>query len=85
MTGRYPKDPDYFTRYAARIGAVTAQDVQRVAKRLLDPSQMAFLMVGNAQEMMLPDGKHDVTLAKLAGGEPRRIPLRDPLTMKPMP
>ncbi len=85
VTGRYQKDPAYFTDYAARIGAVTAQDVQRVARRLLDPSKMAFLMVGNAQEMALPDGKHDVTLAKLAGGEPRRIPLRDPMTMKPMP
>ncbi len=84
-TGRYQKDPNYFTAYAGRIGAVSAQDVQRVAKRLLDPSKMAFLMVGNAKEMALPDGKHDVTLATLAGGEPRRIPLRDPLTMKPMP
>jgi hypothetical protein len=26
-----------------------------------------------------------VTLGGLAGGEPKRIPLRDPLTMKPMP
>jgi len=85
VTGRYQKDPACFTDYAARIGAVTAQDVQRVARRLLDPSKMAFLMVGNAQEMALPDGKHDVTLAKLAGGEPRRVPLRDPMTMKPMP
>jgi len=84
-TGRYQKDPNFFGQYAARISAVTAQDVQRVARRLLDPAKMAFLMVGNAQEMMSPDGKHDVTVAKLAGGDPKRIPLRDPMTMKPMP
>ena len=85
LTGRYAKDPGYFSQYAGRIGAVTAQDVQRVANRLLDPSKMAFLLVGNAREMALADGKHDVLLTKLAGGEPKRIPLRDPLTMQPQP
>jgi hypothetical protein len=35
-------------------------------------------------EMLLGDGKHDVSLVGLAGGEPRRLPLRDPLTMKPL-
>ena len=84
-TGRYQKDPAYLSQYASRIGAVTALDVQRVARRLLDPAKLAFLMVGSAKEMALPDGKHDVTLMKLAGGESQRIPLRDPMTMKPMP
>ena len=85
LTGRYQKDPGYFGEYAGRIRAVTAQDVQRVAQRLLDPAKIAVLLVGNAQEMALPDGKHDVLLTGLAGGEPKRIPLRDPMTMKPMP
>jgi predicted Zn-dependent peptidase len=85
LTGRYQKDPGYFGQYAGRISAVTAQDVQRVAQRLLDPAKLAFLMVGSAKEMALPDGKHDVELAKLSGGDPIRIPLRDPMTMKPMP
>jgi len=85
LTGRFQRDPAFFGEYAGRIGAVTLADVQRVARRLLDPAKMAFLMVGSAKEMALADGKHDVTLAKLAGGEPRRLPLRDPLTMKPMP
>ena len=35
--------------------------------------------------MALRDGKHEVTLTGLAGGEPKRLPLRDPLTMKPLP
>ncbi len=35
--------------------------------------------------MMQPDGKHDVTLTQLAGGEPKRMPLRDPMTMQPLP
>ncbi len=85
LTGRYLKDPAHLSQYASRIGAVSLADVQRVAQRLLDPAKLAFLMVGNAKEMLLPDGKHDVTLTKLSGGEPKRIPLRDPMTMKPMP
>jgi zinc protease len=32
----------------ARIGAVTAEDVQRVARRYLDPARMAIVIVGDA-------------------------------------
>lgn len=84
LTGRTQRDPGFYERYRERIGAVTAADVQRVARRLLDPSKMVFLMVGDAKEMLLPDGKHDVTLETLAGGAPKPVPLRDPMTMKPM-
>jgi zinc protease len=84
MTGRYSRDPAYFAEYATRLRAVTPQDIQRVARRLLDPSKMAFLVVGNTKEMMLGDGKHDVSVTALAGGEPTRLPLLDPLTMKPI-
>ncbi len=85
LTGRYQQDPAYLAQYTGRIAAVTAEDVQRVAQRLLDPAKLTFLMVGSAKETVLPDGKHDVLLTKLAGGEPKRLPLRDPMTMKPMP
>ncbi len=85
VTGRYPRDPRYFAEYTSRIQAVTAEDVQRVAQRLLDPQEMTFLLVGSAAEMAQPDGKHEVTLAGLAGGEPKRIALRDPMTMEPLP
>lgn len=84
LTGRYRREPKYFVEYARRVSGVTVEDVQRVARRLLDPKEMAYLMVGNAKEIALADGKHPVTLAELAGGEPKRIPLRDPLTMKPL-
>jgi zinc protease len=86
ITGRYAKHPAYWAEYRDRIRAVTAADVQRVAKRLLDPSKMAVLMVGDAKEITLGDPKHaDATIASLAGGEPRHLPLRDPMTMKVMP
>lgn len=82
-TGRYAKEPGYYAGFTTRIAAVTAQDVQRAARRLLDPGKMTFLMVGNLKELLLADGKHDVTLAGLAGREPSAIPLRDPMTMRP--
>ena len=85
LTGRYAKDPGYYQDFTKRVGTVTLPDAQRVARRLLDPRKMAFLMVGNTAEMMQPDGKHEVTLAQLAGGAPKPLPLRDPMTMKPLP
>lgn len=84
LTGRYQKDPEYFSGYRDRVRAVTVADVQRVARRLLDPSKMTVLMVGNAKDMLAGDEKHAASISTLAGGEPRRIPLRDPLTMKPI-
>jgi hypothetical protein len=84
LTGRFAKDPKYFREFTSRFDKIGAPDVQRVARRLLDPQKMAYLMVGNAKDMMQDDGKHPVTLEKLAGGTPKRLPLRDPLTMKPL-
>jgi zinc protease len=83
LTGRYDKDPAYFADYAKRLDAVSAADVQRVAKRLLDPAKMTVLMVGQTGEMLKGDDKHGASIMKMAGGDPKRIPLRDPLTMKP--
>jgi zinc protease len=83
-TGRYQRQPDYYATYRDRIAAVTAQDVQRVARRLLDPQKLLVLMVGNTADMLLGDPKHGAQVTALAGGEPRRLPLRDPMTMQPM-
>ncbi len=84
LTGRYQRDPKYYAEVRDRMRAVGGEDVQRVARRLLDPTKMAVLMVGNAQEMRMGDPKHDAQITVLAGGEPRHLPLRDPSTMKPM-
>ncbi len=84
LTGRYQRDPSFFANYRDKLGAITAEDVRRVARRLLDPAKLVVLMVGNTSEMMLGDPKHDARIALLAGGPPARLPLRDPMTMKPM-
>jgi zinc protease len=42
--------PDYFKKRNSYIEAVTLADVQRVAKTLLDPAKLTFVIVGE------PDG-----------------------------
>jgi zinc protease len=42
--------PDYFAKRNGYIDAVTLADVKRVAKRLLDPESLSFVIVGE------PDG-----------------------------
>jgi predicted Zn-dependent peptidase len=77
------RDPAYWMTYRDRIRAVTAADVQRVAREHLVPEKMILLVVGKQAEIDLGDEKHPVTLAQLApGGKVKALPLRDPMTMK---
>ncbi len=75
--------PDYWTTYRDRVRAVTADDVQRVAQKYLQPDKLVVLVVGNIDEITKgnPD-KPQYSLVKIAkDGQIRRIPLPDPLTM----
>ena len=66
-----------------RIRAVTAEDVQRVAREHLVPEKMILLVVGNQTDIDGGDEAHPVTLESLApGGQVIELPLRDPMTMK---
>lgn len=80
------RDPGYWGSYRERIQAVTAADVQRVARQYLVPEQLRILVVGDQKEIGLGDPQHPVTLESLA---PARsvidLPLRDPLSMQPLP
>jgi zinc protease len=76
------RDPLFWSTYRDRIQAVTPADIQRVAKQYLVPEKMITLVVGNQAEIAKGDGKHDITIEKIAGGKVIEIPLRDPLTMK---
>jgi zinc protease len=48
---------DYVTRRQEEIAAVTIEDARRAAKRLFDPAQLTFIVVGPAEQIKLPDAE----------------------------
>jgi zinc protease len=73
---------DYWDKYRDRVRAVTADDVQRVAQKYLQPDQLVILVVGNIDDITKgnPD-RPQHSLDRVARGTIRRIPLPDPLTL----
>ena len=47
----YDLPADYFTTYRAKVDAVTAADVHRVARKYLNPEQMTILIVGDRKKV----------------------------------
>ena len=84
FTGRFAQEPDFWKKYRARIDAVTMGDVQRVAKTHFDSSKLVILAVGQKSEILLGHPDHPISLKSLAGERLTELPLRDPLTMRPM-
>jgi predicted Zn-dependent peptidase len=82
FTGRYAKDPNFWSEYRPRIASVSNEDVSRVAKRFLETKKPVILIVGQKEEILKGHPVHDVKLSSF--GEVKELPLRDPLTMKPM-
>lgn len=75
----------WWASYREKIQAVTAADVQRMARKLFDPAKMVILVVGKASEMEAGDADHPGELKNIAPLPLRRVPLRDPATLEPMP
>ncbi len=76
---------DWWADYRERVKGVTAADVQRMAKKLLDPAQLVILAVGKASEIEAGDPDHPGALKDAAKLPLSRLPRRDPLTLKPIP
>jgi len=81
FTGR---DPSYWATYRERMGAVTADDVLRVAQEDLHPDRLVILAVGNVEDMLRgdPDNPEYVLEHLSPSGLVVRIPLPDPMTME---
>ena len=76
---------DWWVDYRERVRAVTAAEVRKMAKKLLAPEKMIALAVGRASEIEAGDPDHPGALKDAAPLPLSRVPLRDPLTLKPAP
>jgi predicted Zn-dependent peptidase len=64
---------DYFDRYRENIGAISKSDVERVAKKYIDPEQVIIVIVGNASQIREPLGTlgmpiHELDIEGMAVG-----------------
>jgi len=76
---------DYWKTFRQKVAAVTREDLRRVAREHLDPATMAILVVGDWDEIAKGDLAKRATMAEFFGGAVRHLPLRDPLTLQPLP
>jgi zinc protease len=72
----------YWVDYRDRVAAVTADEIRTAMNKDLDPDTMIMLVVGNIEEIMKAHPEHEATLTDF--GVIHELPLRDPLTLKPM-
>ena len=76
---------DYWKTFRDRVKAVTPEDIRRVAMKHLDPAKMAILVVGDWDQIAPGDLEKRASMAEFFGGKVRHLPLRDPLTLAPLP
>ena len=76
---------DYWKTFRQKVAAVTREDLQRVARKHLDPAKMAILVVGDWDEIAKGDLQGRATMKEFFGGAVQHLPLRDPLTLEPLP
>lgn len=76
---------DHWKTFRSRVDAVTAEDLLRVAQKHLDPEKMAILVVGDWKEIAPGDLGKRASMDEFFGGKVKQLPLRDPLTLEPLP
>jgi zinc protease len=86
VTDEWTKRPkDYWKTFRDKVRGVTREDLQRVARTHLDPDKMAILVVGDWDEIAPGDQGKRSSMNDFFGGRVKHLPLRDPLTLEPLP
>ncbi len=73
----------YWLNYRDQIAAVEGDAVREAAIRTLKPENFIILVVGNMDEIMEGHPDHEARLTDF--GEVTTLPLRDPMTLVPIP
>ncbi|NDC54829.1 MAG: insulinase family protein [Planctomycetia bacterium] len=76
---------DFWKTFREKVRATTREDLKRVAEKHLDPGKMAILVVGDWDEIAKGDLQGRATMNDFFGGTVKHLPLRDPLTLEPLP
>ena len=76
---------DFWKTFRQKVAAVTREDLKRVARKHLDPEKMAILVVGDWDAIAPGDLQKRASMAEFFGGKVTHLPLRDPLTLEPLP
>jgi hypothetical protein len=76
------RDPKYWETYVENLKKVTPDDVLRVAQKYLHPDHLVILAVGDAKAITAGGYDKAKDLKFDAFGPVKRLPLRDPETMK---
>jgi zinc protease len=76
---------DFWKMFREKVKAVSREDLRRVAQKHLDPEKLAILVVGDWDEIAKGDLDKRATMNDFFGGKVKRLPLRDPLTLEPLP
>jgi len=79
------RDPQFRQTYRDKASTVPQEDLQRVAKKHLDPAKMAILVGGDWDEIEKGNLGKRASMTDFFGGEVTHLPLRDPLTLKVFP
>ncbi len=85
FTGRFAKDPEFWQKYRDRVEAIDKAEVQRVAKKYLHPDKAVIVVVGQRDEILKGHPDHPVKLEELVDGKVAELPMRDPVTLEPLP
>ncbi len=85
FTGRFKKNPNFWKTYSQRLESVTTAEVQEAAVKHLHPDRVTLLVVGKKEEILKTHPDHPVKLESLYKGGIRDLPLRDPVTLQPLP